>query len=233
MSRVGEKIKSAREKAGLTQKALAKKLGVAEKYINEVELGRKVAQESFIDRAAKILKVDLNDINMVVTDEALMEERKQEGKANKESLKSKKQARILGETSEVWTEAFSSVLKTINIYDYNLKNVFGKKDLPVYSNKVCGYPADKVLYIKVQDNEMAGFRIMKDDIAFGHLMKELIGTSGIYLIEFEGKRVIRQVKSLGGSKILLIKNENSVQTETTDIHSIKIIAKLESVEFNL
>lgn len=232
MSRVGEKIKSAREKSGLTQKALAKKLGVAEKYINEVELGRKVAQESFIDRAAKILNVDLNDINMVVTDEALMEERKQEEKIKKE-LKPKKQAKILGETSELWTEAFSSVLKTINIYDYNLKNAFGKKELPVYSNKVCGYPADKVLYIKVQDNEMAGFRIMKDDIAFGHLTKDLTGTSGIYLIEFEGKRVIRQVKSLGGSKILLIKNENTVQTVTTDIHSIRVVAKLESIEFNL
>lgn len=233
MSRVGEKIKNAREKAGLSQKALAKKLGVAEKYINEVEIGRKVAQESFIDRAAKVLKTDLNDISMVVTDEALMEERREESKIQKENIKTKKQARILGETSEVWTEAFSSVLKTINIYDYNLKNTFGKKDLPVYSNKVCGYPSDKVLYVKVQDNEMAGFRIMKDDIAFGHLTKDLTGTSGIYLIDFQGKRVIRQVKSLGGSKILLIRNENSVQTETTDIHSIKVVAKLESVEFNL
>ena len=33
MSRVGEKIKEARLKSGMTQKALAKKLGVAEKYI--------------------------------------------------------------------------------------------------------------------------------------------------------------------------------------------------------
>ena len=79
MSRVGEKIKEARLKSGMTQKALAKKLGVAEKYINEVEMGRKVVQESFIDRAAKILKVDLNDVSMVVTDEALMEERKNDG----------------------------------------------------------------------------------------------------------------------------------------------------------
>ena len=75
MSRVGEKIKEARLKIGMTQKALGKKLGVADKYINDVELGRKVALESFIDKAAKILKTDLNDINMVVTDEAVMEER--------------------------------------------------------------------------------------------------------------------------------------------------------------
>ena len=47
MSRVGEKIKEARLKAGMTQKALGKKLGVAEKFINEVEIGRKIVQESF------------------------------------------------------------------------------------------------------------------------------------------------------------------------------------------
>ena len=39
-------------------------------------MGRKVASESFIDKAAKVLKADLNDISMVVTDEDLMEEKK-------------------------------------------------------------------------------------------------------------------------------------------------------------
>ncbi|MDZ5000912.1 helix-turn-helix domain-containing protein, partial [Clostridium perfringens] len=76
MSRVGEKIKEARLKSGMSLKMLAKKLGVAEKFINEVELGRKVAQESFIDKAAKVLNTDFNDVSMVVTDEALLEERK-------------------------------------------------------------------------------------------------------------------------------------------------------------
>ena len=70
MSRVGETLKAARLQSGMTQKALAKKLGVAEKYINEVEMGRKVVQENFIDKVAKVLKIDLNDISMVVTDEA-------------------------------------------------------------------------------------------------------------------------------------------------------------------
>ena len=75
MSRVGERIKEARLKANIPQKVLAKKLGVSEKYINEVELGRKIAQESFINKASKILNTDLNDISMVVTDEDLMEEK--------------------------------------------------------------------------------------------------------------------------------------------------------------
>ena len=232
MSRVGEKIKDARLKSGLSQKALAKKLGVSDKFVNEVETGRRVAQESFIERAGKLLNVDFNDISMVVTDEDLMEERKAQKLDVKETKsKSKGQARILGETSEVWTDAFSSVLKTVNVYDYSLKNVLGSRELPNYSNKVEGFAADKVLYLKIADNDMSGFRMMKDDIAFGHLVKE--ASNGIFLIEFKGKRAIRQIKLLGNSRALLISNAGSVVTETVELNNIKVIAKLERVEISL
>lgn len=229
MSRVGEKIKEARTKAGLTQKALGKKLGVSDKFINEVEMGRRVAQEGFIERAAKILNTDLNDISMVVTDEALMEERKITEVAKKEK---KINAKILGETSPVWTDAFSSVMKKVIIYYYSLKKELGSKELPIYSNKVEGYPADKVLYIKVEDNSMSGFRMMKDDIVFGHLVKE-VSNNGMFLIEYDNKRVIRQIKSLGGQKLLLIGNDGSAKTETIQVKEAKIIAKLERLEIQL
>lgn len=229
MSRVGEKIKEARTKAGLTQKALGKKLGVSDKFINEVEMGRRVAQEGFIERAAKILNTDLNDISMVVTDEALMEERKVAEVTKKEK---KINAKILGETSPVWTDAFSSVLKKVIIYDYSLKKELGNKELPIYSNKVEGYPADKVLYIKVEDNSMSGFRMMKDDIVFGHLVKEA-SNNGLFLIEYDNKRVIRQIKSLGCQKLLLIGNDGAAKTETIQMNEVKIIAKLERLEIQL
>lgn len=230
MSRVGEKIKEARTKSGITQKALGKKLGVSDKYINDVELGRKVAAESFIDKVSKLLQVDLNDINMVVTDEDLMEERKQEQLDN--SSKNKIKTKTLGEVSEVWTDAFSSVLKKVNIYDYNLTNIIGSIELPNYSNKVLGYPADKVLYLKIQNNDMSGFRIMKEDLAFAHIVKEVTG-SGIFLIEYNGARVIRQLKTIGNSRVLIVSNSGGLITETVDLNSIQIIAKLEKIEISL
>lgn len=230
MSRVGEKLKEARLKSGLTQKALAKKLGVSDKFINEVEIGKRVVQENFIERASKLLNVDFNDISMVVTDEALMEERKEEKAREKE--KKKVSPKTLGETSEVWTEAFSSVLKKVNIYDYSLNNVLGDKELPNYSGKIEGFPVDKVMYLKVSDNDMSGFRIMKGDLAFGHLVKE-VSNNGIFLIEYKEKRIIRQIKLLGNSRALLVSNEGSVRTETVELNNLKVIAKLERIEFNL
>ena len=222
MSRVGEKIKEARLKSGMTQKALAKKLGVAEKYINEVEMGRKVVQESFIDRAAKILKVDLNDVSMVVTDEALMEERKNE-------TFSKKPAKI--EVNELWNDAFSSVLKSVPVYGYSLNAVKGR-ELPVHSNKIEGFPQDKVLYIEIEDSEMSGFRMMPGDLAFAHLVKE-ISNNGFFLVEYKGKRKIRQIKSLGNSKVLLVSNGGALMTETAEVKEIEVLAKLERIEIKL
>lgn len=226
MSRVGEKIKEARLKCGMTQKALGKKLGVADKYINDVELGRKVALESFIDKAAKILKTDLNDISMVVTDEAVMEERAAFNEAKTASNKKKV------ETNEVWNNAFASVLKNVPIYDYTLKNEKGFRELPIHSNKVEGYTLDKVLYLEVQDDEMTGFRMLKGDLVFSHLVKE-ITNNGLFLVDYKGQRKIRQIKNLGNSKVLLVSNGGSLMTETMETREIQVIAKLERIEIKL
>lgn len=226
MSRVGEKIKEARLKSGMTQKALGKKLGVADKYINDIELGRKVALESFIDKAAKILKTDLNDISMVVTDEAVMEERA----AFNETKTINRNKKV--ETSEVWNDAFASVLKNVPIYDYTLRNEKGFKELPIHSNKVEGYPLDKVLYLEVQDDEMTGFRMLKGDLVFSHLVKE-VTNNGLFLVDYKGQRKIRQIKSLGNSKILLVSNGGSLLTETMETREVQVIAKLERIEIKL
>lgn len=225
MSRVGDRIKEARLKANIPQKALAKKLGVSEKYINEVEMGRKVAQESFINKASKVLNTDLNDINMVVTDEDLMEE-KRVAKESKPSFKKD------NKSNEVWENAFSSVLKNVPIYDYELKNVKGHKELPIHSNKVEGYPQDKVIYLEVYDDEMSGFRMLKGDLVFGHLVTEL-NQNGFYLVNYKGETKIREVRRLDNSKVLLMSNRGSAMTETVEVRNMKVIAKLDRVEIKL
>ncbi|NLB22723.1 MAG: helix-turn-helix transcriptional regulator, partial [Clostridium sp.] len=53
MSRVGENIRKVREASGMTEKTLAKNLGVAERFIIDVEGGRRVMNESMIQRCSK------------------------------------------------------------------------------------------------------------------------------------------------------------------------------------
>jgi len=227
VSRVGEKIKEARLKSGLSQKQLAKKLGVAEKFINEVELGRRVAQESFIEKASKILNTDFNDVSMLATDEALQEEKK-----NFKEVISKRTVNKNNEVDQVWTNAFSSVLRNVPIYDYALSTNKGYKEMPIHSNKIEGFAQDKVFYLEIQDDEMSGFRMLKGDLAFAYLTKE-ISNNGIFLVEYKGKRAIRQIKSLGNSKLLLVSNGGSLLTETVEQKEIDIIARLMRLEIKL
>ena len=223
MSRVGERIKEAREKSGMTQKALAKKLGVAEKFENEVETGRKIINESLISKVSKVLNTDLNDINMVVTDEELQKE-----------LKAEKQVRQTkpAEVNEVWNQAFGSVLKNVPIYDYSLAQVKGYKQLATASNKIDGHTANKVFYLKIENNDMTGYRIQENDLALCYSIKEIENNS-ICLVEFNGKRVIRQIKKLDNVKALLISNNGSMRTETANIKEVKSIAKLYRIDLDL
>ena len=143
MSRVGDKIKQARTSVNMTQKALAKKLGVAEKYINEVEVGRRIINEDFIQRIEKVLNVKLNDVNMLVTDEELSKEEKEVNVLQSHDSKKKKP-----EVNEMWNQAFAQVLKNVPIYDGRLQKVLGSKPLAVHDNKIEGYSQDKVFYMQ-------------------------------------------------------------------------------------
>lgn len=220
MSRVSEKIKEVRNKKGLTQKQLAKRLGVSEKFINEVEFGKRIINQNIMNRISKVLGEDINDITMSF-EEKILEE------SNKETSSPKNT-----EVKEVWNDALSSVLKSVPVYDYNLRNIITTKQLPIIGNKVEGLNQDKVVYLKIQDDDMIGFRIGKDDLAFSYITHE-IENNGIFLIDLEGERVIRQIKRLDSNKLLLISNKRELRTKTVNFKEVKIIAKLIKIEITL
>lgn len=220
MSRVGIKIKEARLSTGMTEKQLAKKIGVSESFIKEVESGRKVINESVMQKISKVLDKDLNDITMSFETEIF---------AKEEIVEPKK---TIEKVNDVWNDAFSSVLKTVPIYGYDLNKVLGGRQMPIMNNKIEGYAKDKVLFLEIEDDDMVGYRIAKGDIAFGHIVHEVENNS-ICLIEKSGERYIRQIKKLDSSKLLLISNRGSVRTETVGVKEIKVLMKLERVEIKL
>lgn len=229
MSRVGEVVKKVRIELGISQKQLAKKLGVAESFVNEVETGRKVVNEALISRISKVLGRDINDLTMPFEEASFKEE------ALKINQTFKKP--VVEDVKEVWSEAFGSVFKTVPIYSYNLRDVQGTKQLPIISNKIEGHAQDKVLYLKIEEEDMIGFRIARGDIAFGHITQEIENNS-ICLVEYKiedynFERAIRQIKKLDASKLLLISNKGTVKTETINVKDINILVKLDRLEIKL
>lgn len=227
MSRVGENIKKMRTDAGMSQKELAKKLGVAESFIYDLELGRKVANEALINKVTKVLGKQINDIGMSIEEETDYEVQEKAAPLKKEVKPQK-----LESIQDVWSDAFGSVLKNVPVYRYDMKQSLYSKLLPVQSNKVEGFPQDKVFFLEIEDDEMLGFRMAKGDLAFAHIVAEP-ENNAVCLIEYNSERVIRQIKKLDGNKALLISNRSSLRTETVSFKDIRVIAKLERVEIKL
>jgi len=225
MSRVGDKIKNIRMSTGMSQKQLAKKLGVAENFVNEVETGRKIINQDLIDRISKVLGKDINDITMSFEEQVFEEEKVKKPEA---AVRKDKPEQV----SDVWNEAFASVIKSIPIYNYSLTKVLGSKQLPLLNNKIEGHNQDKVFYLEIEGDDMIGFRIAKGDLAFAVSTNEFFNNS-ISLIQHGDKRVVRQLQRLDNSKALIISNKGSVVTETVGIKEIKVIAKLERLEIVL
>lgn len=242
MSRVGEKIKQIRIDSGLSQKQLAKKLGVAESFISEVEQGRKVVNEALMSKISKALGKDINDISMSVEEEVYNEEsrisreepakRKELGEKKTKAAAKEGKENEVGFIKEVWNAAFGSILKTIPCYRYDLEKVIGTRQMPLVSNKVEGHSVDNVFFLEIEEDDMIGFRIAKGDIGFAYRIHEL-ENNAICLVEYNSQRVIRQVKKLDSNKVLLISNKGTVRTETMYIKEVKAIAKLDRIEIKL
>ena len=224
MSRVSDNIKKARLDSGINQKQLAKKLGVSESFVNEIETGRRVLNEDTINRIAKVLKINLNDINMY--DEDAKEEKV------KEVIPAKREIKKNEPVNELWNDAFGSVIRNVPILDYEMGKILDTKPMPILSNRINGFSQDKVAFLRIQDDDMVGYRICKGDTAFINLNHE-IENSSICLIEYNCERIIRQIKKLDASKILLIKNSGTLKTETVSPKEIKVLARLVSVEILL
>ncbi|MDF2502930.1 MAG: putative transcriptional regulator [Clostridium sp.] len=225
MTRIGEKIKFLRNEKGLTQKTLGKKLGVSESFINELETGRKVANESIIKRISKVFGKDLDDINMYEEDQKEVDIPKRDIS----SLKSVKRQ----EVNDVWDTALGSILKSVPVYKTDLKTIVSSRKLPIISNKIEGYAQDKVFFIEIQNNDMIGFRIAEGDIAFAHIVHEAENNS-LCLLEHDNKKIIRQIKKLDSNKLLLVSNNGSgIKTQTVYIKEIKPLAKLDRLEIVL
>lgn len=59
---LGKKVQQARKKTGLSQEAVAFKVGVSRAYMGYIEQGRNVPSLEVLQKIAKVLKVKLSDL---------------------------------------------------------------------------------------------------------------------------------------------------------------------------
>lgn len=238
MSRLGDLIMLERSRQKLTRKQVARKCGVSESYIKDVEEGRRIIQD---DQARRILRTlgtsqrneaefSLDEIAATVDLGTLAPK---PSPAPKPQPKPEPAAKPVSpeEQSGIWLDALSSVLKPVPIMNAGWIQV-GRRMTPIQDGKIEGAKPDRVVYFEAPDDSMRAMRIEKGDLVL--VVPQSLPIDGaIMLVEYGAHRCLRRIKLLGNSNILLQSGDRALDAEAVSISEIKLVGRAVRVEFSL
>ena len=241
MSRLGDLILLERTRQKLTRKQVARKCGVSEGYIKDVEEGRRIIQD---DQARRILRTlgtsqrseadfSLDEIAATVDLSTFAPAKPAavpvQPKAAEPQPVAKPQTKE--EQSGIWLDALSSVLRPVPVMNAGWIQV-SRRMVPIQDGKIEGAKPDKVVYFLSPDDSMRAMRIEKGDLVL--VVPHTLPIDGaIMLVEYGAHRCLRRIKLLGNSNILLQSGDRDLGTESVHISDIKFVGKAVRVEIAL
>ena len=242
MSIIGTNIKKIRIKQNLSAKQLAKKCGISETALLEIEDGKKVPTTQLTKLITKGLGVNIDAIEPTYFSDYFDEsaEPKEAAPASTARILNAKQENLKPSGSNTISDAISKAVKKIPVIG---KITAGKKipfegDIidnkfePVFQGKNNNVAGEDFIYYMVQDNSMQGARIMKSDLALVFLT-ESIRDKDIVLFTYKNNTYIRRYKSASDSLIVLYPENPDFETFAADKKDIKIVGKILRVEFKI
>ncbi|MBQ4639458.1 MAG: helix-turn-helix domain-containing protein [Clostridia bacterium] len=238
MSRLGDLIRLERTRQGLTHKQVARKCGVSDKYLMEVEAGTRIIQD---EQARRILKVmglsqqteadfSLDDIAATVDLQSAVPQltRAVEKKEKQPVAEAKADAGVSG---SIWLDALAGVLKHVPIYNAVMKEV-GHRLLPITNGKIEGANPDKVFYFMAPDNDLRGFRVQKGDIVLVVPAQAAVD-GAIMLVQTPLGRVLRKVKRVNDYQAMLQKYDDAFESEIKNYNEITFVGRCVRLEADL
>ena len=227
MTRMGDTIRAARLKYHMTEKQLAKKCGLAESFVKDVESGRRIPSD---DQAKRMLKA-MGETESVSTEldaayepEVPIRPRPKPyiipvPENEPEPTPAEKAAQQA--SNDAWLDALGGVVKRVPVTDENGK-VMDHVLFPVVGGKIEGGAPDKVTMYRCPDNALSGFRIFAGDLLL--VVPEKKPVDDAFMLVFaHGKRVVRKVKKLDGSKLMLQSYDREFSSENVMWAEIQIL----------
>ena len=225
MSRLGDTIQKARIKARMTEKALGKKCGLAEGFIRDVESGRRIVSD---DQAQRMLKV-LGVASPVSTELEVAAEPpvKLRPKPRAYVLSAEEQAenarKAAEESSDAWLDALGGVVKRVPVMSPD-GLVIDHVLTPIVSGKIEGGAPDKVLYYRVPDDMLRGFRVHAGDLLL--VVPTARAEDGaLMLVEYKGERMVRKLLKLDGGCIQMQAFDHEFAAAIGTIMDVKVLGR--------
>lgn len=240
MSRLGDLLRLERTRQGLTYKQVARKCGVSDKYLQEVEAGTRIIRD---DEARRILRTiggnvqhdaefTLDDIAATVDLQSavprIQQVRAAAAAKPAEKTESKNEKAVEG---SIWLDALSGVLKHVPVYNAVMKEV-DHRLLPITGGKIEGANPDKVFYFVSPDNEMQGFRIRKGDYLLV-VPASAPEDGAVMLLKTPIGNMLRKVKVMERFQVMLQTFGATCESEIKNVNELHFIGKCVRLEAEL
>lgn len=239
MSVIGTNLKNARIKRNLSIKEVAKKAGVTELLLNDIESGKKIPNTQLINTVTKILGVSIDAIEPSYFSSYFEEEENEPKKAPEPKyISSREKTSDVGISSV--SDALSKAIKKLPVLNKVTpgkpipceSDIVDYKFEPAFSNKSSNIKGEEFLYFIAQDNSMIGSRIVKNDLCLV-FQTDTILDRDIVLAVLDGKTLLRRYKSIDGGKVLLYPDNPEYEVIFADKKAVSIIGKIVRVEFRI
>lgn len=241
MSIIGTNIRNIRNKQNLSAKQLAKKCGLAESAIIEIEEGKRVPTTQITKLITKALGVNIDAIEPTYFSDYFDEqpEKKEAAAPSTARIINVKNVDNKQGNANTISDAFSKAVRKIPVVSKITAgksipfegDIIDNKFEPVFQGKGNNVAGEDFLYYLVQDNSMQGARIMKGDLALVFLT-DSIRDKDIVLFTYKNNTYIRRYKSVDDLALLFPENPD-FDTFAVDKKEIRIVGKVLRVEFKL
>jgi len=219
MSRLGETIQKARVAAKMTEKALAKRCGMTEAVIRDIEGGRRIASDAQAQLILKILGVK-NPVSAEL-EVASEPEVKIRPKPRPYVLPESQEETPARESSDAWLDALSGVVKRVPVMD-DAGLVIDHVPVPIIGGRIEGGAPDKVFFYRCPDDSLRGFRIHAGDLLLC-VPAQKVEDGAISLFSLNGRRAARKANKLDGNRVLLQAFDHEFTSETLPLDSVKVL----------
>lgn len=238
MSRLGDLLRLERTRRGLSYKQAARLAGVSDRFLQDVESGKRIVADTEARRILGKMGVSreteaefsLDDIAATVDLQSAVPniQKRAASRVEKREDASVEDDKVDG---SIWLDALKSVLRRVPVYNAAMKEV-GSRLLPVENGRIHGAPPDKVFYYTAPDDSLRGFRVHRGDVVL--IVPQTMSEDGaLMLLDTKHGKILRMVKDMPRFQIMLQTYDQQFESEIINLADAVFIGKAVRLEADL
>ena len=144
---------------------------------------------------------------------------------------SAEQQKQINESTDAWLDALGGVVRRVPIMDEN-GVVIDHILTPIVGGKIEGGAPDKVLYYRMADDSLRGFRVHAGDMLLTVPDNRAVD-GALMLIEYKGRRLVRKMLKMDGMRLQMQAFDREFESVIAPAPEVKILGRCVRLVRNL